>query len=52
LSEEEEEEEKPVPGEPELNYNYFGSDWIYFLIQSCDRTRVPVGNHIFTHFCE
>ncbi|KAI7978753.1 hypothetical protein EIK77_001183 [Talaromyces pinophilus] len=25
---EEDEEEKPVPGAPELNYNYFGSDWL------------------------
>ncbi|KAE8553789.1 hypothetical protein EYB25_005171 [Talaromyces marneffei] len=46
-SEEEEEEEAVFPGEPELNYNYFGSDWFSLRIKLWRELQYGQGQ--FTH---
>uniref|UniRef100_A0A093UQ52 F-box/LRR-repeat protein 4 n=2 Tax=Talaromyces marneffei TaxID=37727 RepID=A0A093UQ52_TALMA len=45
--EEEEDEEVVFPGEPELNYNYFGSDWFFLRIKLWRELQYGQGQ--FTH---
>ncbi|KAI7972752.1 hypothetical protein EIK77_000931 [Talaromyces pinophilus] len=49
-AEEEEEEEAAFPGEQELNYNYFGSDWVFLRIKLWRELRYGPGQSAYDRF--